>query len=144
MSPVASAVSEPPMNEYRKTTRQIEIRVRPIYLDEHSDPDKDRYVWAYNVRISNNGGETVKLLHRRWRITDSTGAEEVIHGAGVVGEQPTLRPGESFEYTSGTPLPTPSGFMRGSYHMVNQSGEEFDLEIPAFSLDTPQSRTSLH
>ncbi len=132
------------MDEYRKITRRIEVRVKPIYLDEHSDPDNDRYIWAYNVRISNNGAETVKLLHRRWHITDSNGSEEVVHGAGVVGEQPILKPGESFEYTSGTPLPTPSGFMRGSYHMVNQIGEEFELEIPPFSLDAPHSRSNLH
>ena len=123
--------------DYRKTTRYIEVLVNPVYLEEHSDPDKHRYVWAYNIRITNRGTETVKLLRRRWHITDSSGIEEVVHGAGVVGEQPVLKPGETFEYTSGTPLHTPSGFMCGSYSMVTTKGEEFELEIPPFPLDTP-------
>ena len=90
------------------------------------------------MTIENKGADTVQLLKRTWRITDGQGRTQQVHGAGVVGEQPTLDPGENFEYTSGTPLPTPSGFMEGAYHMVvTGSGESFDVAIPPFSLDSP-------
>ena len=122
---------------YEKTTRAITITVRPFYLDEQSEPDEERYVRAYKVSIENSGEETVQLLNRHWRITDKLGRLQEVKGSGVVGEQPVLKPGDSFQYTSGTPLQTPSGIMIGSYEMESSEGERFDVEIPAFSLDSP-------
>lgn len=122
---------------YSATTRAIEVHVEPVYLDEQSEPDASRYVWAYHVRIENQGPEAVQLLNRYWRIVDARGQVQEVRGAGVVGEQPLLEPGESYEYTSGCPLQTSSGFMQGTYEMVNRSGEHFDIEIPPFSLDSP-------
>ncbi len=109
-----------------------------MYLEDQSEPENGTWVWAYQVRIENHGKVTVQLLRRTWRITDARGRVQVVQGDGVVGEQPVLEPGEAFEYTSGTPLEMPSGFMVGIYHMVETlSGEAFDAEIPAFSLDSP-------
>ena len=122
---------------YQSTTRAIKVTVLPIYLEEQSEPDDDQYVWAYQVRIDNDGPETVQLLSRYWHITDAAGRVKEVRGAGVVGEQPTLEPGDTFEYTSGTPLPTPSGIMVGRYQMETELGERFDVDIPAFSLDSP-------
>lgn len=126
---------------YEKTTGGIRVTVRPIYLEDQSSPADDRYVWAYQVNIENHGAETVQLLSRYWHITDARGHIQEVRGAGVVGEQPTLGPGERFEYTSGCPLPTPSGMMVGRYQMVRRdgprSGESFEIDIPAFSLDSP-------
>lgn len=122
---------------YSATTRAIRVDVEPIYLDEQSEPDDGQFVWAYRVQIENTGSETVQLLTRYWHITDGMGRVQEVRGAGVVGEQPVLNPGESYEYTSGTPLPTPSGIMKGSYKMRTSNGESFDIEIPAFSLDCP-------
>ena len=122
---------------YTATTRLIHVTVEPTYLDDQSVPIDDHYVWAYRVTIRNDGIDTVQLLNRHWRITDSLGRLQEVRGAGVVGEQPVLKPGEAFEYTSGTPLPTPSGIMVGSYEMTNATGERFEVEIPAFSLDSP-------
>ena len=122
---------------YSATTREIRVLVEPIYLDEQSEPDDSQFVWAYRVQIENESAETVQLLTRYWHITDGMGRVQEVRGAGVVGEQPTLNPGDSYEYTSGTPLPTPSGIMKGSYQMKTPTGEKFDIEIPAFSLDCP-------
>ena len=122
---------------YNKITRDIEISVQPVYLDDESSPEENHFVWAYHVRIENLGGKTVQLVNRRWHITDAAGRVEEVRGAGVVGEQPVLHPGEAFEYTSGTPLTTPSGIMAGSYEMTTEEGEAFDVAIPAFSLDSP-------
>jgi ApaG protein len=128
---------------YAETTRNIRVTVRTFYLADQSEPERAHYVWAYRVTIENQGRETVQLLRRTWLITDAQGRTQEVNGAGVVGEQPVLEPGESFEYTSGTPLPTPSGFMRGAYHMVvGATGEAFDVAIPAFSLDSPHQPTS--
>ena len=130
------AHKEPPF--YEAVTRDITVRVAPFFLPDQSEPDAGRYVWAYRVNIENKGGSTVQLLRRTWRITDAQGRTLLVEGDGVVGEQPVLQPGEAFEYTSGTPLDTPSGFMAGDYHMVEQhSGAAFDVVIPAFSLDSP-------
>ena len=104
----------------------------------------NHYVWAYHVRIENQGGETVQLRRRHWQITDSLGRQQDVRGPGVVGEEPVLAPGESFEYTSSCPLPTPSGFMVGDYEMETRAGENFVVRIPAFSLDTPQPPTRLN
>ena len=125
---------------YRTMTRNIEVSVTPQFLAEQSAPHKDHYFWAYTIEISNHGAETVQLKTRHWRITDANGRLQEVRGAGVVGEEPTLEPGESFEYTSGVPLPTPSGFMVGTYGMVSARGETFDIDIPAFSLDAPQAK----
>jgi ApaG protein len=128
------------MTPYTATTRDIRVTVRAFYLEDQSDASAGRFVWAYKVEIANTGRTTVQLLRRTWLITDGQGRTMRVHGEGVVGEQPVLEPGESFEYTSGTPLPTPSGFMRGMYHMVERgSAEEFEVVIPAFSLDSPHT-----
>jgi ApaG protein len=130
---------------YRETTHEITITVNPYYLEDQSSPDQSHFVWAYHVRIENNGRRTVQLRNRYWRITDSRGRVQEVRGAGVVGEQPVLRPGDSFEYTSGTPLPTPSGIMGGSYQMeASETGERFDVTIPSFSLDSPHQPIKLN
>ena len=125
---------------YTETTRAITVTVQPIYLEDESAPDQSQFVWAYHVRIENKGEEAVQLRNRYWRITDALGRVQEVRGAGVVGEQPMLRPGQSFEYTSGTPLPTPSGIMTGSYEMEGSNGEKFSVAIPAFSLDSPHQQ----
>jgi ApaG protein len=129
---------------YSETTRSINVTVQPFYLEDQSTPDEGRYVWAYHVRIENQGGETVQLRNRHWKITDSRGQVQEVRGPGVVGEQPVLGPGESFEYTSGTPLPTPSGIMVGRYEMETPTGENFWVRIPAFSLDSPHQPVRLN
>ncbi len=129
---------------YSATTKAIRVSVKPIFLDDQSTPSEDHYVWAYQVTIENTGGETVQLLNRHWRITDAHGRMQVVKGEGVVGEQPRLRPGELFEYTSGTPLTTPSGLMMGSYEMEGEGGQRFDIDIPAFSLDSPYQARQLN
>jgi ApaG protein len=130
--------------DYSTTTRRITVSVKPFFLEEQSSPTDNRYVWAYRVRIENNGDATVQLRTRYWKVTDSHGQVQEVRGAGVVGEQPVLHPGESFEYTSGTPLPTPSGIMVGSYQMQDTAGELFDIAVPAFSLDSPHQPVSLN
>ena len=122
---------------YSEITREIEISVDTRYIDDQSEPDDSHFVWAYHVRIENKGEETVQLISRHWHITESSGRVHEVRGEGVVGEQPVLEPGDAFEYTSGTPLTTPSGVMVGSYKMVNDEGKEFTVSIPAFSLDSP-------
>jgi ApaG protein len=129
---------------YSETTRSITVTVEPTYLEDQSSPSEDRYVWAYHVRIENTGAETVQLRRRRWRITDGLGRTQEVRGPGVVGEQPVLGPGQSFEYTSGTPLNTPSGIMVGSYEMETRQGESFEIAIPAFSLDSPHQTVRLN
>jgi ApaG protein len=129
---------------YSKTTKSITVTVEPTYLEDQSSPAEDRYVWAYHVRIQNDGAETVQLRRRHWRITDGRGRTQEVRGPGVVGEQPVLAPGQSFEYTSGTPLNTPSGIMVGSYEMETRQGESFQIAIPAFSLDSPHQSVRLN
>jgi ApaG protein len=136
--------------EYAEETRGINVRVAAFYLEDQSEPDEGRYVWAYRVTIENHGTQTVQLLRRTWRITDARGRTRLVQGDGVVGEQPVLEPGQAFEYTSGTPLETPSGFMSGQYHMVTKASapreisEAFDVTIPAFSLDSPHQGGRVH
>ena len=131
--------------DYTTTTRGIKVSVRSFFLEDQSQPDDRQYLWAYRIRIENHGGETIRLLRRSWHITDAAGHVDHVQGEGVVGEQPQLGPGEAFEYTSGTPLSTPSGFMCGAYHMVaTASGERFDVAIPAFSLDSPHQPGIVH
>jgi ApaG protein len=129
---------------YSETTRSIRITVRPFYLDQHSSPNEGHYVWAYHVRIENEGGETVQLRNRHWQITDERGRLQEVRGPGVVGEQPVLQPGQSFEYTSSCPLSTPSGMMVGDYEMETSAGENFLARVPAFSLDSPEQKRRLN
>ena len=134
-----------PDEDYSAVTRGIRVSVRPFYLEDQSQPDERQFVWAYRVRIENCGPEIVQLLRRTWHITDGRGRTQHVQGDGVLGEQPQLDPGEAFEYTSGTPLETPSGFMTGAYHMVSAtSGEPFDVRIPTFSLDSPHQSGIIH
>jgi ApaG protein len=129
---------------YRAVTRHIEVTVEPNFLPEKSSVPDGRYFWSYTVVITNTGEETVQLRSRRWLITDGAGRQQEVRGEGVVGEQPVLAPGERFEYTSGVPLATSSGFMVGSYQMESESGEQFDIQVPAFSLDSPDSKRVLN
>jgi ApaG protein len=123
--------------QYTAVTRGIAVSVEPSFLEANSSPRNSQYVWAYQVTIENQGIETVQLKSRHWMITNARGELNEVKGPGVVGEQPLLRPGESYQYTSGAPLNTPWGMMGGSYQMESESGERFDIEIPTFSLDSP-------
>ena len=129
---------------YRAVTRSIEVVVTPRFIADRSSPEDNYFFWAYTIAITNHGAETVQLKTRHWRITDANGRRQEVRGAGVVGEEPVLEPGASFEYTSGVPLPTPSGFMTGTYGMVSASGENFEIEIPAFSLDSGNSKRTIN
>lgn len=125
-------------DDYTQTTQSITVSVRSFYLADQSRPEDNHFVWAYRVRIQNQRTEPVQLVSRTWRIIDSQGRVQTVRGEGVIGQQPVLEPSETFEYTSGTPLDTPSGFMSGTYHMIgSDSGETFDVAVPAFSLDSP-------
>src|SRR3954463_8396813 len=129
---------------YQSVTRSIEVTVTPQYLADRSSPESGEYFWAYTIEITNRGAETVQLRTRHWRITDAMGRRQEVRGAGVIGKQPVLKPGESFEYTSGVPLPTASGFMTGTYGMASASGEAFEIAIPTFSLDGPDSQRTIN
>lgn len=129
---------------YERITRSIKVSVRPQFLDSQSRPEDSHFVWAYTITVENHGRETVTLKTRYWKITDAHGHVQEVRGAGVVGEQPTLKPGDSFTYTSGCPLKTPSGFMAGAYQMLTEAGEMFNVEIPTFSLDSPHDRHAIN
>ena len=129
---------------YRAVTRKIEVTVTPRFVSERSSPSNGYFFWAYTINITNLGAETVQLKTRHWRITDALGRLQEVKGPGVVGEEPTLKPNESFEYTSGVPLPTPSGFMVGTYQMEGSCVEKFYIAIPAFSLDSPHQAIRLN
>ena len=129
---------------YQAVTRDIEVTASPRYLAERSSPDNGYFFWAYTIAIKNRGTHTVQIKTRHWKITDANGRLQEVRGAGVVGEEPVIKPGESFEYTSGVPLPTPSGFMLGTYGMVTPEGERFDIEIPAFSLDSAHAKHTIN
>ena len=129
---------------YKAVTRAIEVSVEPSFMPDRSSAEKHYFFWAYRIVIANRGTETVQLKRRHWIITDATGREQVVKGEGVVGEQPTINPGETYGYTSGVPLPTPSGFMTGRYQMVTAAGERFEIDIPAFSLDSPGASRTLN
>lgn len=122
---------------FTKTTSGVKVTAIPRFLPEHSEPDDDHYVWAYTIELENYNQVPVQLISRYWNITDAGGLVQEVRGAGVVGEQPVLQPGESYRYTSGTALHTPSGVMLGKYHMQAVGGDGFDIDIPAFSLDSP-------
>lgn len=129
---------------YRAVTRKIEVTVEPAFMPERSIPEKGQFFWSYTIAIINSGAETVQLRSRHWIITDGNGKREEVRGPGVVGETPVLGPGERFEYTSGVPLPTSSGFMTGRYQMVTESGEQFEIDVPTFSLDSPSEKRVLN
>jgi ApaG protein len=129
---------------YSATTRSIEVTVEPTFVEDESSPSDSRYFWAYAVKIINHGGDVVQLRTRHWQITDANGRTEEVSGAGVVGKQPVLKPGETFSYTSGCPLTTPSGIMVGSYQMSTEQGEMFAIAIPAFSLDIPGGQRTVN
>jgi ApaG protein len=129
---------------YERETRSIHVAVKPAYLDDQSDPDERRFVWSYTVTIENRGNEPVQLISRYWNITDGLGRIEEREGPGVVGAQPVIAPGETFEYTSGCPLPTASGLMSGRYQMKAASGEDFEAEIPLFLLESPYEHRQIH
>ncbi len=129
---------------YRAVTRKIEVTVTPRFVSERSSPAEGYYFWSYTIDITKLGAETVQIKTRHWRITDALGRLQEVKGPGVVGEEPLLKPGESFEYTSGVPLLTPSGFLVGSYGMVTAAGEHFDIEIAAFSLDSSSAERTIN
>jgi len=129
---------------YSLTTNNIKISVESFYLDEESEPDENLYIWGYHVKIENNGNKSIKLCRRHWEITDSLGRSQTVDGTGVVGETPIIPPGKSYEYTSGTPLVTPSGIMMGDYSMSTLEGAKFKVKVPAFSLDSPYEQKRYH
>ena len=137
------AASEPAAM-YSSITQNIQITVEAEFVPERSDADEATFFWAYTVEIANQGAQTVQLTARHWKITDGNGRLEEVAGPGVVGEQPVLKPGERFRYTSGCPLTTPSGIMTGTYRMVTDAGDAFDATIPVFSLDSPYEARVLH
>jgi len=125
---------------YTATTKGVRVSVRSSFDHERSEPDEHRYFWTYQIEIANVGERTVQLTHRHWRIIDALGRDRDVRGPGVVGEQPTLKPGQKFQYTSGCPLTTPSGIMDGTFLMVDEDGAAFDVKVPTFSLDSPSPR----
>lgn len=129
---------------YRAVTQGIQVTVTPTFLPDRSSAEKNQYFWAYKIEIVNRGTVTVQLKTRHWRITDALGKLQEVRGPGVVGEEPVLKPGERFEYTSGVPLTTATGTMSGTYQMVTDKGDLFDVEVPAFSLDSPHNKRVLH
>jgi ApaG protein len=125
---------------YVALTRGVRVTAEPEFSPERSDADLAQYVWAYTIAIANEGAVAVQVMTRYWRITDAQGRVQEVRGSGVVGQQPIIAPGETFRYTSACPLATPSGFMVGAYHCIDEDGQAFDVEIPAFSLDSPHMR----
>jgi ApaG protein len=122
---------------YEQETSGVMVRVEPQFLPDESSPDEGRYVWAYTIEIENRSPESVQLVSRFWKITDENGLTQEVRGAGVIGQQPTIPPGESFRYTSAAPLAAPSGVMSGAYSMQRENGEAFDIAVPLFALDSP-------
>jgi ApaG protein len=129
---------------YNATTRGVHISVTPEFMETESSPADQRFFWAYTIEIVNNTAETVQLVSRHWRITDGNGQLHEVKGPGVVGEQPVLRAGERFRYTSGCPLATPHGSMTGTFEMLMEDGGRFDAVIPPFPLQSPHARVTLH
>ena len=129
---------------YEAVTHRVKVTVEPTFEPDRSDPDERRYFWRYAIEIANLGDKPVTLMERHWRITDADGRQQEVRGPGVVGEQPTIEPGQAFRYTSGCPLTTPSGMMVGEYRMVDSDGRSFKVSIPAFSLDSPDGKRVLN
>jgi len=131
-------------HRYEETTRDIRIAVEPNFLEEQSEPEESRYLWSYRVTIENQSQLSVQLLSRYWRITDARGRVREVRGEGVIGEQPVIPPGRAYEYTSGAPLETASGFMTGTYRMRASTGESFEVGIPMFALESPYEVRRMH
>ena len=129
---------------YEAETDGVTVRVTPGFLPEQSSRDRSRFVWSYTVEIENRSAREIQLISRRWTITDGLNRTETIRGQGVVGEQPSLKPGEAYRYASACPLQTPSGLMSGAYQMLSAEGELFEVEIPTFSLDLPKADQALN
>jgi len=129
---------------YSKTTGRVTVTVKPYFLDEQSSPNDNHYVWAYKVNIDNRGTDILQLQHRTWIIIDGNARVVQVQGEGVVGETPIIKPGETFEYTSGTPLKTTSGIMQGYYSMIGSKGKNLKIDIPTFSLDSPYEKNKIH
>jgi ApaG protein len=127
------------MDTSEAITRGVEVHVESSFVPERSDPFRNRWFFAYQIRITNLGDEVVQLVSRHWIITDANGNVEEVKGPGVVGQQPVLNPGESFEYTSFCPLSTPFGTMQGSYQMTTEAGDSFDADIAQFALSQPMT-----
>lgn len=129
---------------YTKITKNIRVSVKTDFLSDQSDVENKLWVWSYHILIENNGNNTVQLIDRYWKITDETGHVKEVNGSGVIGRQPSIKPGESFEYSSGTPLNKPSGFMFGNFRMINEKNEPFFIDVPIFSLDIPSIKKVLN
>ena len=129
---------------YTEVTKNIRVSVKTNFLSDQSDTENSLWVWSYHILIENNGNNKVQLIDRYWKITDATGIIKEVKGSGVIGEQPTIKPGEFFEYTSGTPLNKSSGFMSGNYRMINENNESFFIGVPVFSLDIPSVQKILN
>ena len=129
---------------YTEVTKNIRVSVKTNFLSDQSDVENSLWVWSYHILIENNGNNKVQLIDRYWKITDATGIIKEVKGSGVIGEQPTIKPGEFFEYTSGTPLNKSSGFMSGNYRMINENNESFFIDVPVFSLDIPSVQKILN
>jgi len=129
---------------YTEVTKNIRVSVKTNFLSDQSDTENSLWVWSYHILIENNGNDKVQLIDRYWKITDATGIIKEVKGSGVIGEQPTIKPGEFFEYTSGTPLNKSSGFMSGNYRMINENNESFFIGVPVFSLDIPSVQKILN
>ena len=129
---------------YSKTTNDVTVTVTPYFLDDQSSPQESHFVWAYQVNITNSGNKSIKVSHRKWLIIDANGKVINVQGEGVVGEFPIIEPGQTFEYTSGTPLETNSGIMQGFYLVSQDNGEKLKIDIPTFSLDSPYDKKKVH
>jgi len=129
---------------YTKETKNIRVSVKTDFLSDQSNAESKIWVWSYHILIENNGNDIVQLVDRYWKITDETGHIKEVKGSGVIGRQPSIKPGESFEYSSGTPLNKPSGFMFGNYRMINENNESFFIDVPLFSLDIPTIKKILN
>ena len=129
---------------YTEVTKNIRVSVKTNFLSDQSDTENNLWVWSYHILIENNGNDKVQLIDRYWKITDATGIIKEVKGSGVIGEQPTIKPGEFFEYSSGTPLNKSSGFMSGNYRMINENNESFFIDVPVFSLDIPSVQKILN
>lgn len=129
---------------YTEVTKNIRVSVKTNFLSDQSDTENNLWVWSYHILIENNGNDKVQLIDRYWKITDATGIIKEVKGSGVIGEQPTIKPGEFFEYSSGTPLNKSSGFMSGNYRMINENNESFFIGVPVFSLDIPSVQKILN
>ena len=132
------------LTTFSSSTNGIDVSVVPEYLVEHSDSATHQFVWAYHVAIKNSSNHSIQILSRHWKITDSNGLKQEIVGEGLVGRKPILRPGEAFDYSSGTPLKTPSGFMSGQFHAISEACGRFKIEVPAFALDGPLTFEKIH